>query len=316
MRERQPGPPAASSAQRVARLQTSWRERRAASTGGVARPGRMADAAPPVLAVEGLGKSFPGVRALNGCSLRRARRRGPCAAGRERRRQIDADQDRVRRLPAGQPARSSSTASARRLRSPDDARARRHRDDLSGAAAVPGADASPRTSSSAMRRGPAAGGIDWRAMRARARELLASLDIDDLDADGIGRHALGRQPAARRDRRALSQDARVLIMDEPTAALTEHDVKRLFDIVRRLQRARRRHRLHQPPPGRDLRARRPGHGAARRRARRRPRAVAETSERELVADDGRPRHRQPVPKRRRRGRRSRCSKCATSSGAR
>jgi len=35
--------------------------------------------------------------------------------------------------------------------------------------------------------------------------------------------------------RALSLDARVLIMDEPTAALTEADVKRLFDIVRRLR---------------------------------------------------------------------------------
>jgi rhamnose transport system ATP-binding protein len=35
--------------------------------------------------------------------------------------------------------------------------------------------------------------------------------------------------------RALSQDARILIMDEPTAALTEYDVTRLFDIVRKLK---------------------------------------------------------------------------------
>ena len=35
--------------------------------------------------------------------------------------------------------------------------------------------------------------------------------------------------------RALSHDARILIMDEPTAALTESDVTRLFDVVRRLK---------------------------------------------------------------------------------
>ena len=35
--------------------------------------------------------------------------------------------------------------------------------------------------------------------------------------------------------KALSRDARLLIMDEPTAALTEADVERLFGIVRRLR---------------------------------------------------------------------------------
>ena len=105
------------------------------------------------------------------------------------------------------------------------------------------------------------GRIDWRAMRARAEALLASLEIDDLSADQI----VGALSVGNRQRveilRALSHDARILIMDEPTAALTESDVTRLFDIVRRLKRARRRHRLHQPPPRRDFRHRRPRHGA-------------------------------------------------------
>ena len=35
--------------------------------------------------------------------------------------------------------------------------------------------------------------------------------------------------------KALSHNARILIMDEPTAALTEHDVERLFGIVRLLR---------------------------------------------------------------------------------
>ena len=73
------------------------------------------------------------------------------------------------------------------------------------------------------------------AMRERARELLASLDIHDLDV----RAPVGALSVGNRQRveiaKALSHNARILIMDEPTAALTEHDVERLFRIVRLLR---------------------------------------------------------------------------------
>ena len=77
--------------------------------------------------------------------------------------------------------------------------------------------------------------LDWKEMRTRARALLDSLDSHDLDIDA----RVGSLSVANRQRveiaRALSQDAKVLIMDEPTAALADADVERLMDIVTRLK---------------------------------------------------------------------------------
>jgi ABC-type sugar transport system ATPase subunit len=79
------------------------------------------------------------------------------------------------------------------------------------------------------------GVVDWGAMADKAREILASLDIHDLDVH----RKVGTLNVGNRQRveiaKALSINARVLIMDEPTAALTESDVERLFTIVRLLK---------------------------------------------------------------------------------
>ena len=64
--------------------------------------------------------------------------------------------------------------------------------------------------------------------------------------------------------KALACDARIIVMDEPTSALTDVEVERLFEIIRELKSARPGHRLHHAPDGGDLPARGPDHRAARR----------------------------------------------------
>ncbi|RQR23246.1 sugar ABC transporter ATP-binding protein [Burkholderia sp. Bp9143] len=78
------------------------------------------------------------------------------------------------------------------------------------------------------------GAIDWKTIHARARDALAELDLSldvtrSLDAYPI---AVQQMVAIAR---AVSVDARVLILDEPTSSLDDGEVARLFDVLRRLK---------------------------------------------------------------------------------
>jgi rhamnose transport system ATP-binding protein len=75
--------------------------------------------------------------------------------------------------------------------------------------------------------------VDYRAMRTRTREMFAQLGAQvDPDALVSTLRAATRQLVA--IARALLADARLVIMDEPTAALTEQESEKLFEIVEAL----------------------------------------------------------------------------------
>ncbi len=188
---------------------------------------------PPVLQLAGVVKSFPGVKALKGVSFDVVAGEVHALLG-----ENGAGKSTLIKVMSGVHAPDAGTLSidgeATVLDGPHAARARGIATIFQELLLFPELSVAENIF---MGHAPRArgGGLDWRAMRAQARALLASLDIHDLDVDAV----VGTLSVGNRQRveilRALSQDARVLIMDEPTAALGEHDVRRLFDIVRRLR---------------------------------------------------------------------------------
>ena len=76
--------------------------------------------------------------------------------------------------------------------------------------------------------------LDRRAMRERAAALLAEVGLD-VDPRTLVRDLSLSQQQLVEIARALAVRARLLIMDEPTASLTDHETRRLLDVVRGLR---------------------------------------------------------------------------------
>ncbi|MEU8301306.1 sugar ABC transporter ATP-binding protein [Micromonospora sp. NPDC048909] len=77
--------------------------------------------------------------------------------------------------------------------------------------------------------------VDRRRMVADTRELLDWLGEDGIDpTDAVSSLSVAQRQVVEIVK-ALSTNARVLGMDEPTAALADHEVELLYDLVRRLR---------------------------------------------------------------------------------
>ncbi|MCK9349062.1 MAG: ATP-binding cassette domain-containing protein, partial [Sphaerochaeta sp.] len=76
--------------------------------------------------------------------------------------------------------------------------------------------------------------VNWKRMKSIAQEALAKINVSiDLDAY-VGTLTVAEKQMIAISR-ALMQDARLIIMDEPTTALTKKEVTNLFKIITQLK---------------------------------------------------------------------------------
>ncbi|MFC3705303.1 sugar ABC transporter ATP-binding protein [Devosia honganensis] len=79
--------------------------------------------------------------------------------------------------------------------------------------------------------------VDWARLNEGAREALGRLGIDHIDPRrSLGELSLGDQMLVRISA-ALRDEARLYVMDEPTAALSRNESERLFRVLRQLRDA-------------------------------------------------------------------------------
>jgi ribose transport system ATP-binding protein len=79
------------------------------------------------------------------------------------------------------------------------------------------------------------GFIDHRAERAQARELFGQLGMS-IDPEARCENLTVAEQQTVEIARALASDARIIVMDEPTAALSQQEVDKLLSIIRRLRK--------------------------------------------------------------------------------
>ncbi len=186
----------------------------------------------PILSLSGISKSFPGVRALNEVALELHSGTVTALVG-----ENGAGKSTIVKILTGiyQPDAGTITLDGRPVCFPSAADASRagvtaiHQetvlfDDLTIAENIFLGHA-PRTR---------LGLIDWPALRRAARDVLARIDAPinpDMRLRDLGIASKHLVAIAR----ALSVEARVVIMDEPTAALSHKEIHELYALVERLK---------------------------------------------------------------------------------
>jgi putative multiple sugar transport system ATP-binding protein len=78
------------------------------------------------------------------------------------------------------------------------------------------------------------GFIDWNRANAEAAKLFARVGLDELPVTPVGTLGVGKQQLIE-IAKALSKEVRLLILDEPTAALNDNDSEHLLDLLRQLK---------------------------------------------------------------------------------
>jgi ABC-type sugar transport system ATPase subunit len=195
-------------------------------------PANRSEGKSPLLAMRGMVKSFPGVQALRSVELTLHPGEVLALMG-----ENGAGKSTLIKLLGGAHVPDSGTIAVDgrevEFRSPQDAR-------RAGVAVIyqefnliPGLTAHENIFLG--QESTRAGFLDHRGERRRAAELFKRLGVEiDLDVP-CSRLSTAQQQLVE-IAKALARDARIIVMDEPTAALTAHEAARLLDIVRDLRR--------------------------------------------------------------------------------
>jgi len=189
------------------------------------------DAAPPLLEVRRIGKRFAGVRALHDVSLTLRAGEvlavvGENGAGKSTLMKIVAgvqSPDDGEILVDGQPVRFTSVAQALSMGISLIHQELNLADNLSVADNV------------FLGREPMRFGmIDQKKIDRDSRKYLAMVGLDVAPQTIVSTLSIGRQQLVE-IAKAVSTNARLIIMDEPTSSLSEHESQKLFDVVRDLK---------------------------------------------------------------------------------
>lgn len=78
------------------------------------------------------------------------------------------------------------------------------------------------------------GQIDWKSMNEDAQKILDDLGITTSPLASVGDLSVAQQQFVE-IAKALSFNTKIIVMDEPTASITDEDTAKLFEIVRRIR---------------------------------------------------------------------------------
>jgi ribose transport system ATP-binding protein len=191
---------------------------------------------PPLLEVRGLSKSFPGVRALDGVSVRAAAGEvlavvGENGAGKSTLMKVLAgvyQPDVGEILLDGRPVRFAGVRDALNRGVVLIHQELNLADNLSVTANL-------FLGRERVRGGPL-GWLDRRAMTREAAALLARVGLAVPPGRPVAELSIGQQQLVE-IARALAQSARIIIMDEPTSSLSQKETETLFGVIAELKRA-------------------------------------------------------------------------------
>ena len=103
--------------------------------------------------------------------------------------------------------------------------------------------------------------VDWKATYAKAQSLLDEMGIDLPIREQVVNLNVWQCQVVEIVK-AMSFRPKVILLDEPTSALAQHETQILFRLIRELKKKGRDHHLYHPPPPGALGDSRYLHGAA------------------------------------------------------